>query len=312
MPRISRKNSNKIDEVKKKYSCGIYVRLSKYDNLTSSDSISNQKDIVLNFLKSKKDISVTNIYEDVGKTGTSFNREGFNRLLNDIKDNKINCIVVKDLSRFGRNYIEVGRFLEYIFPFIDVRFISVNDNYDSLYNKDFNMDIPIKNLMNELYAKEVSDKVKYQYSVKRANGEFCGSFAPYGYIKKGNELFIDEKVKDIVIDIFNCFNEYNSIYKVVKMLNTLKHFPPSRYRYENNIVTNERFSAVTTWHKSTVKRILTNEVYIGNLVGGKSMRSVLNNRLNNDLVIIKDNHKAIISKELFFKVNEKLSVISYE
>ena len=163
MARKSRKNKNQIkltNDTIKQYNVGIYVRLSKLDVNDDNYSIENQKNLILNYIKNKDEFKLINIYEDVNKTGTNFNRNGFEELLQDLKKQKINCVIVKDLSRFGRNYIECSNYLEKIFPFMNVRFIAINDNYDSI-NKNSNeiLSINLKNIVNELYSKDISKKV---------------------------------------------------------------------------------------------------------------------------------------------------------
>ena len=175
---------------KDKYSGGVYLRLSKEDGdvvtgtKSESNSISNQKSLITEFLKLKPEIRAVSFYEDDGYSGVNFERPAFQKMMEDVKKGKIDCIIVKDLSRFGRNYIEVGRYLEKLFPMLDVRFIAVNDNYDSL-NTDTAHDIvmPFKNLINDSYCRDLSVKIRSHLNVKRKNGEFVGAFACYGYLK---------------------------------------------------------------------------------------------------------------------------------
>ena len=187
--------------LKKVYHASIYLRLSKEDgDVTSgskneSNSISNQKSLVMDYLKDKHDIQVVSIREDDGYSGVDFNRPGFQLMLEDIKKGIIDCIIVKDLSRFGRNYIEVGRYLEKLFPMLGVRFIAVNDNYDSLeVDTAHDIVMPFKNLINDSYCRDLSVKIRSHLAVKRKNGEFIGAFACYGYLKdpeNKNHLVID-------------------------------------------------------------------------------------------------------------------------
>ncbi|MCD8189526.1 MAG: recombinase family protein, partial [Clostridiales bacterium] len=178
--------------IKKKsvYQASVYLRLSKEDgdvvtgSKIESDSISNQKSLILEYLKSRPEIQIVSIREDDGYTGTDFNRPAFQAMLEDVKKGVIDCIIVKDLSRFGRNYIEVGRYLEKLFPMLGVRFIAVNDNYDSL-DADTAHDIvmPFKNLINDSYCRDLSVKIRSHLEIKRKKGEFIGAFACYGYLK---------------------------------------------------------------------------------------------------------------------------------
>ena len=171
-------------EISKSYRAAIYLRLSKEDgDVTTggkleSNSISNQKDLIMDFLKSKPDIEVVSVRTDDGYSGVDFNRPEFQLMLEDVKNGTINCIVVKDLSRFGRNYIEAGRYLEKIFPMLGVRFIAVNDNYDSIDpNSSQDIMIAFKNLINDSYLRDLSTKIRSHLEVKRKNGEFIANYA---------------------------------------------------------------------------------------------------------------------------------------
>ena len=209
---------------KKVYHASIYLRLSKEDgdvtagSKNESNSISNQKSLIMDYLKDKHDIQVVSIREDDGYSGVDFNRPSFQLMLEDVKKGIIDCIIVKDLSRFGRNYIEVGRYLEKLFPMLGVRFIAVNDNYDSL-NVDTAHDIvmPFKNLINDSYCRDLSVKIRSHLAVKRKNGEFIGAFACYGYLKdpeNKNHLVIDTYAGPVVQDIFRMKINGYSQYKI--------------------------------------------------------------------------------------------------
>lgn len=185
------------------YKAAIYVRLSKEDGDVSdaskaeSNSISNQKELIKDFLKDKQDIVIVSERVDDGYSGVNFERPAFQLMLEDIKQGKVDCVVVKDLSRFGRNYIESGRYIEKIFPMLGVRFIAINDNYDSLTGKSQTDEIviPFKNLINDAYCRDISIKIRSHLDVKRRKGEFIGSFTIYGYAKDEhdhNKIVIDE------------------------------------------------------------------------------------------------------------------------
>ena len=183
--RKSKKLANRCQKIE--WKVGIYLRLSSDDgDNAESNSITNQKNLINLFLKKEKDLKIYDYYIDDGFTGTDFNRPDFQRLLNDIKEGKINTVIVKDLSRFGRNYIEVGNYIEQVFPSYNVRFIAINDNVDSYKDPKSinNIIVPFKNLMNDEYARDISNKVRSVLNTKKANGEFIGSVAPYGYKKK--------------------------------------------------------------------------------------------------------------------------------
>ena len=186
-----------------------YLRLSREDgDKLESDSIRNQRSLINDFVKQHPEITLVDEYVDDGYSGTNFERPAFKRLIEDVKKKKINCIIVKDLSRLGRNYIETGRYLEKIFPFLGVRFIAVTDHYDSAAELDDadQIIVPFKNLINDAYCRDISIKIRSQLDVKRKNGQFIGSFAGYGYQKdpeNKNHLIIDEYAADIVRYIFN-------------------------------------------------------------------------------------------------------------
>ena len=199
----------KNKQFKKIYHAAIYVRLSKEDgdvagaSKAESNSISNQKELIRNFLKDKEDIVVVSERVDDGYSGSSFERPSFKLMMEDIKKGVVDCVVVKDLSRFGREYIDSGRYIERLFPALGVRFIAVNDGYDSLEGKDQSDEIiiPFKNLINDAYCRDISVKIRSHLEVKRKNGEFIGSFAPYGYQKDEgcrNRLVIDPVAAGVV------------------------------------------------------------------------------------------------------------------
>lgn len=196
-------NQNKI------YKAAIYVRLSKEDGDISSaekaesNSIANQKELIRSFLKDKQDIEVVSERVDDGYSGVSFERPAFQLMLEDIKKGKVDCVVVKDLSRFGRNYIDSGRYIEKIFPMLGVRFIAINDSYDSLDGKSQTDEIiiPFKNLINDAYCRDISVKIRSHLDIKRKKGEFIASFAVYGYKKdcaNHNRLVVDEYAAGVV------------------------------------------------------------------------------------------------------------------
>lgn len=267
--------------LKKVYHASIYLRLSKEDgDVTSgskneSNSISNQKSLIMDYLKDKHDIQVVSIREDDGYSGVDFNRPGFQLMLEDIKKGIIDCIIVKDLSRFGRNYIEVGRYLEKLFPMLGVRFIAVNDNYDSLeVDTAHDIVMPFKNLINDSYCRDLSVKIRSHLAVKRKNGEFIGAFACYGYLKdpeNKNHLVIDTYAGPVVQDIFRMKINGYSQYKIADTLNEQGILSPMEYKRSIGVHFETSFKVNTKalWSAKAVSRILTNEVYTGVLVQGK-------------------------------------------
>lgn len=315
--------SNKI---KKIYHAAIYVRLSKEDGDVSnavkaeSNSISNQKNLIRDFLKDKEDIEVVSERVDDGYSGSNFERPAFKLMLEDIKKGIVDCVIVKDLSRFGREYIDSGRYIERLFPALGVRFISINDNYDSLNGKEQadEIIIPFKNLINDAYCRDISIKIRSHLEVKRKNGEFIGSFAPYGYQKSENDrnsLIIDPIAAGIVKDIFRMKLHGLSQDAIANRLNDMGILSPMEYKSAagSNYQTSFKTSDKAVWSSVTVRRILGNELYIGNLVQGrqttpnhKVKKTVL--KPEKDWVRIEKNHEAIISDRDFSIVQRLLGM----
>ncbi len=315
--------SNKI---KKIYHAAIYVRLSKEDGDVSSaakaesNSISNQKNLIRDFLKDKEDIEVVSERVDDGYSGSNFERPAFKLMLEDIKKGIVDCVIVKDLSRFGREYIDSGRYIERLFPALGVRFIAINDNYDSLNGKEQadEIIIPFKNLINDAYCRDISVKIRSHLEVKRKNGEFIGSFAPYGYQKSENDrnsLIIDPIAAGIVKDIFRMKLHGLSQDAIANRLNDMGVLSPMEYKNATgiNYQTSFKTSDKAVWSSVTVRRILENELYVGNLVQGrqttpnhKVKKTVL--KPEKDWVRIEKNHEAIISDRDFSIVQRLLGM----
>ena len=259
------------------YDADVYLRLSKEDgDKEESDSITNQRELILEFLKSKEDIRIHAVRVDDGYSGVNFERPAFRQMLEDIKTGKVNCVVTKDLSRFGRNHIEVGKYIEKIFPYLGVRFIAINDNYDSLTNdaQTNNIIIPFKNLINDAYCRDISIKIRSNLEVKRKKGDFVGPFAPYGYQKSEedkNKLEIDEEAAEVVRSIFQMYLQGSNAYKIAEKLNKKNILTPMDYKKENGsaFYTGFKKNLKSQWTHMHVLRILGNPVYTGTLVQGK-------------------------------------------
>lgn len=310
MARKSRKvqNIEVVEEVSCTYSVGVYVRLSVKDNRKKTDSINLQKRRILDYIDDNDDMEVHSIYEDNGATGTNFNRSGFNRMIEDVKAKKVNCIIVKDLSRFGRDYIETGNYIDKIFPFMGVRFISIGDNFDS-FDAEKCEDgylIPLKNLINEVYAKDVSKKIEVQKAQMMKKGEFVGGNAIYGYIRSSEnvrKLVIDTDVAHIVKRMFQMRLDGMSYTAIAKILNNEEIKSPSSYKLSKGISKSEKFKDIY-WSTTSVKRVLVNPVYTGTLVQGKTKKSLHRNEEfrrteANEYVTFENAHEAIISAEDF-------------
>ncbi len=308
MARKKRKLNSQADnfDSERIFRAGLYARLSVEDiRKKESDSIGTQMCLIRQYVEQQSDMIISREYEDVNQTGTNFERPGFNRMLEDIRAKKIDCVVVKDLSRFARNYIEAGSYLEEIFPFLGVRFVSICDNYDSLFAKyDDALLIPLKNIINEVYAREISKKVRSQYALKRKKGEFCGSFAPYGYIRDGHKLIIDEEAAVVVRRIFRLAIEGYSDNYIAGILNSEGVLPPNKHRLEQGVLKSGRYEDAKYWYKSTVRRITENRAYLGQLAQGRYHTNLMNGGVKvyipeNEWVITHNSHPEIISAETF-------------
>lgn len=293
----------------KLWKIGLYLRLSKEDgDKDESDSIKAQKALIKSFISNNiKNYEIIDEFTDDGYTGTNFNRPDFKRMLGFIEKEKINCIIVKDLSRFGRDYIGVGEYLEKYFPLNDIRFIAINDGYDTINtnnNDDFIM--PIKNIFNAQYSKDISRKVKSSFKVLQSEGKFTGAFTSYGYKKDENDkhkLVIDEPSAIVVKRIFELFNSGKGKNSIAKILNAENIPCPSEYKRINGLkyTNGNRLELTKYWTYSTVNNILKNEMYIGNMVQNKSVRKTVRGKAyKNDeenWIKVENTHKAIISKE---------------
>lgn len=301
------------------YNADIYLRLSKEDgDKEESDSIVNQRSLILDFLKSMPDITVHKIRIDDGYSGVDFNRPDFIKMIDDIKTGIVNCVVVKDFSRFGRNYIESGKYIQMLFPRVGVRFIAVNDAYDSAKVQGYanNIIVPFKNMVNDAYCADISVKVRSHLEVKRKKGEFVGAFAMYGYAKDKNDknkLVIDDFAADVVRDIFKWKLEGMSADGIADKLNLCGILSPMEYKRYLGLRYNTAFkvNATAKWTAKAVTRILTNAVYTGVLEQGKRTRP--NYKVRVCLEVPKEKwirhegtHDYIIERDIFDTVQELL------
>lgn len=291
-----------------------YVRISREDgDKAESDSIGNQKKLIEDYLKGKEDFILYDIYIDDGFTGTNFNRPSFRRMIDDIEAGNVNCVIVKDLSRFGRDYIDTGKYLERYFPSNDVRFISVTDNIDS-YKQAYDMLMPIKNIFNEQYARDISKKVHASITAKQKSGEFIGAFASYGYKKSPadkNKLIVDDYAADVVRRIFRLYIAGYGKIRIASMLNADGIVCPSEYKKMNgdNYRNSNRLQTTCYWTYSTINRILQNEMYIGNMVQGRQtqkMRKKARAKDKEDWIIVRNTHEAIIDEKTWNTAQELL------
>ena len=296
------------------YNVAAYIRLSREDgDKEESDSVVNQKKMLTDFISDSKDLHLYDIYVDDGYTGTNFKRPDFERMIKDIDAGHVNCVVVKDLSRFGRDYIDTGRYLERYFPDAGVRFISVTDSIDS-ERQAYDMLLPIKNIFNEQYARDISKKVQAAVKTKQRSGEFIGAFAGYGYKKSPadkNKLIIDEYAASVVRRIFQLYIQGVGKQRIAKILNQENILCPAEYKRVNgeNYVNPNRLKSTVYWSYSTVNKILHSEMYIGNMVQGtkfQRMRSRQKMVPKEDWIIVENTHPAVIDKDTWDKAQSML------
>lgn len=302
----------------KVYPTMAYYRLSKNDDaIHESDSISNQRKLIQNYAETHSDIELVGEAFDDGYTGTNYNRPGFRAVMDAIESGKVECVIVKDLSRLGREYIETGKYLEMVFPEKGIRFIAINDDVDSSQrNSGDDILIPVKNLMNESQCRELSKKLRAQFRLQRSQGEFIGAFASYGYCKCGDDrhkLVVDAYAAEVVRNIFALKMKGYSQQAIADRLNQTGVLPPSEYKRQMGLHYQSGFQSSGTpkWTAVTIRRILTNSIYIGELVQGrrgtpnykvKKMRE----RRPEDWVAVKENHEPIIDELMFLTVQKMM------
>lgn len=300
------------------YRAAIYLRLSKDDGDLScsngkneSNSIASQRLLINDFVKQHPEIRVYDEYCDDGFTGTNFDRPRFQDMISDVKKGIINCIIVKDLSRFGREYIESGMYIEKIFPSLGVRFIAINDNYDNATDNSAANDfiLPFKNLINDSYCRDISVKVRSNLDVKRRNGEFVGSRVVYGYRRSSeskNKLAVDETAAAVVKDIFRMKTEGMSAERIADSLNASGVLSPIEYKKANGSKEKYAFQKhkKALWSAVAVYRILSNEIYTGTLLQGKTTTPNYKvkktvKKSENEWSRTENAHEAIITKSQF-------------
>ena len=305
---------------KELYKAAIYLRISRDDeDKSESDSIQNQRDLLKAFIDKDPQIELIDEFVDDGYTGTNFDRPGFMKMMEMVQNDCINCIIVKDLSRLGRNYIETGKYIDKIFPMAGVRFISVNDNYDSCrgFNDADQIVIPFKNLINDSYCRDISMKIRSQLDIKRKNGKFIGAWAGYGYKKDPNDkthLIIDEPAAEIVKLIFNMKLEGYSASKIADYLNEMGVLTPLQYKRSLGMNCNVGYWKGDNphWVSPMVGRILKNELYIGNLAQGKCRKINYKVKKNvpvdeSEWIKVAGTHEPIVSRAVFDAVQRVLA-----
>ena len=314
MARKSRKNLDTapVEVISRQctYSAARYIRLSSDDTKKRGDSLDTQTNIIENYVAASPDIQIVETYSDNNVSGTIFARQGFQRMLADVENGKINCIIVKDLSRLGRNAIDTGYYIEKYFPMHEVRFIAVTDNFDS-NESDGGIVLPLKNIINETYALDISRKCRSVQQQNIKDGRFVGRMAPYGFAKSPEDchkLIIDEEAAANVRQMFDWIESGMTVGDVVRSLNESGLLPPSHYKRDKGIIENEKLIGNSFWQKCNVNGILADRVYIGDMVQGKS-RTINHKEFRvppEEWICVENTHDAVISREQFDKVQTML------
>lgn len=307
----------------------MYIRLSNEDADISindtkleSNSVSNQRDLLMDFISNHEELADYNILEfcDDGYSGTNFERPSVQKLLAKVKQREIDCIVVKDFSRFGRSYLELGDYLEQVFPFLGVHFISVNDGYDSVRDNGSTagLDIGLKNLIYDLYSKDLSQKVRTAKIAKMKKGEYIGSFAPYGYLKvknKKNAIVVDKEAALVVKKIFKLASEGNNTSTIAKILNAEGVPSPAKHFQNNHNNKKWRNKENLLWSSMAILKILRDETYLGKTVNHKRETPDVNSKSTaavpkDEWIVIPNTHEAIISEDIFNEAQKAIRKIS--
>ena len=290
------------------YKAGIYARLS--NEASGEETLETQVYFLKRFVEDRADMVLAETYSDFGFTGTNFERPGFTQLMEDAKRGKIDCIVVKDLSRLGRNYIETGNLIENVFSFLNIRLVAVTDSFDTASGDGMGaMAASIKNLVNDVYSKDISRKIISAFRTKQRNGEFIGLAAPYGYLKSKenkNRFVVDETAAPVVRRIFRLYADGVGIDKIVRILDGDGIDCPRKYRHSIGVTKSERYKD-SRWGRAAVKTILTNRAYIGDMVQGKERQELCNNipkyhTDKSEWIVAENTHEPVVDRELFFQV----------
>ena len=287
-----------------------YARLSIFETRDRADSeaLQNQKELLRQYIANAPDLQLVGIFEDNGQTGTNFDRAGFETMMETVRSGKANCIVVKDLSRFGRDYVEAGNYLEHIFPFMGVRFISISDGYDNADATTADcLTVALKNMVNQMYSKDISRKSGSVLREKIRRGEFIGAFASYGYRKDpadGHRIVVDPEAAGVVREIFRRKLEGQGDTAITRWLNAAGVPSPGCYRYQKGIILDKRFARYKPWLVQSVKDILRNEVYLGRMVQGRRRSEFYAGRPDKRLprdewTVVENTHEPIISRKDF-------------
>ncbi|SKA09925.1 recombinase family protein [Megasphaera cerevisiae] len=301
MARTSRKNIMETVNTSKAYRAAAYVRLSVVKPNESSDSIENQKKLIRDYVEKRDDIEIQAFYSDENSNGTSFERKGFQKMLSDIYLGKIDCVVVKDLSRFGRNAIETGFYIQQVFPEKGIRFIAINDRFDTVdgttdltFDGGTGIRIPITNILNEEFVADIRRKQQASIDTQIREGKYVAPRAPYGYIKSSadcHQLIPDPEAMVVVKEIFSLAHQGISISEIVRRLN-LAHIPtPIDYAISKGLEGSYEHGD-GSWNSSSVKYILTNRTYTGDLQQGEKG------------ILVENTHGALVSRDVFLQIQQ--------
>ncbi|MBR3107170.1 MAG: recombinase family protein [Clostridia bacterium] len=313
MARKSRKNIPVPDTATAKMTNALrtafYIRLSVENNQGRGNSIDNQQLVLRDYIADRPEFLLVQTYIDNGLTGTNFNRPEFQRMLADIEAGSLDCVMVKDLSRLGRNFIDTSYYIEQYFFSHHIRFVAVTDQFDTADQGQSHGGImlPLKNMINEAYALDIGKKIRAQQHQAMLDGKFVGSRPPYGYLKDPQDchhLVVDPETAPVVRQIFAWVLERVPINEIVRRLNTQGILTPSHERRQKGILTNDAQMGGQYWQSRTVLKILSSEVYMGDLVQGKSQTVDHKQRPASaeHHITVRDTHEALISREMFAEV----------
>ena len=296
------------------YRTALYARISSEERLRNKGyTIDNQTALLRDYISDKEDMELFDVYADDGVSGIRFDRPEFNRMIDDMRRGKIDCIVVKDLSRFGRNYLETGDYLDKIFPLFGVRFIAVTDNFDTLYPNatEEGILVPFKNLINEMYSKDLSRKVGSGFRQRQKKGEYVGGIAPYGYLKDksdGHKLVVDEEVRKVLESIFSWRAAGMSKSWIARTLNEKEVPCPARYKYLKGLRKKDTSNG-GSWTVSTIRSVLANPVYVGDMeqhINHVDFSSGISRHTvpKEERYYVENTHEGIVSRQLFEQVQD--------
>lgn len=312
MARTSKRKKTEQIPLSRRFHVGIYARLSVEGTERKNESIETQITMAKQYLKEHPEMELYDCYTDLGKTGTNFKRDGFERMMQDVRKKRIDCVIVKDLSRFGRNHIEAGNYIQKIFPFMGVRFIALADGIDTFEIKSGTdeMAVNLKNLVNEMYARDIAEKVKSSRRSSQERGSYTGGIPPYGYRAEWIEgkkcLFVCPETSGIVKDIYEMYLSGKNMCQIAGELYERGIHRPGIYKKTGHVYRQEG-EVLEQWSAGTVKLILTNPVYMGCLVQGTTCGKQYKIRNRHDVdsgdyCIRQETHEPLVSEDVFFRV----------